>query len=58
MKATSSFKLPRHVKTRLATIADPHQRGLIRRSMIDAIMTAQEQDRRSTRGDKASRNDD
>jgi hypothetical protein len=36
MKLTASFKLSKTTKRRLATILDPHQRGVIRRSMAQA----------------------
>lgn len=57
MRATSTFKMPRYMKVRLSTIADAHQRGVIRRSMVEALLSAQDQSNRA-KSDKASRNDD
>ena len=36
MKLPSTFKLSKTTKRRLATIIDPHQRGVLRRSMAQA----------------------
>ncbi len=57
MKPTSSFKMPRYLKVRLATIADAHHRGAIKRSLVEALLYAQEQER-TLANKKASRNDD
>jgi hypothetical protein len=36
MKLPSTFKLSKAIKRRLATILDPHLRGVVRRSMAQA----------------------
>jgi hypothetical protein len=48
--------MPRYLKTRLSTIADPHLRGVIKKSLIGAILYAQDQER-ALANKKASRND-
>jgi hypothetical protein len=58
MKTTSSFKFPRHYKYLLATITDKHQRGVYKRSLIQATLYAQEQERRVGKGDRANHNDE
>jgi hypothetical protein len=45
MKATSTFKMPRHLKTRLSMIRDPKQRSEHKKSLIEAILFAQLQER-------------
>lgn len=58
MKPTSSFKFPRHYKYQLATITDKHERGAYKRALIQAILYAQDQERRVGKGDKANHNDE
>lgn len=57
MKSNSSFKMPRHMKVRLSTIADAHVRGSIKRSLVEALLYAQDQER-TLANKKASRNAD
>lgn len=57
MKSNSSFKMPRHMKVRLSTIADAHMRGSIKRSLVEALLYAQDQER-TLANKKASRNAD
>lgn len=47
MKPTASYKMSSQTKTFLANIDDPHIRGAVKKSMIDAELTAQFQPRRS-----------
>ena len=58
MKTTSTYKFPRHYKYLLSTIADKHQRGAYKRALIDAMMYAQEQERRVGKGDKSNHGDE
>ena len=40
MKAKSNFKLSKTSKRMIATIVDPHQRGALKRAMIQAELAA------------------
>lgn len=45
MKPSSTFKFPRQYKTLLSTIVDPHQRGLYKKALVEAVLYAQHQER-------------
>lgn len=47
IKPTSSYKMPKSLKMRLANILDPHHRGAIKRSYIQAHLENQEIEKRS-----------
>lgn len=47
IKPTSSFKLSKEVKRRMATIVDAQARGVFKRSMIQAQLEAEEAQRMS-----------
>jgi hypothetical protein len=49
MKPTATFKFPRQYKTLLSTIADPHERGVYKKALIEAILYAQQQERTSSK---------
>jgi len=40
MKAKSNFKLSKTSKRMIATVIDPHQRGALKRAMIQAELAA------------------
>ena len=56
-KPTASFKFPRSQKYILATIACPHERGAYKRSIIQAILYAQDQERKVGKSDKQSKDE-
>jgi hypothetical protein len=41
LKPTSTYKMPKALKMRLANILDPHYRGVIARSYIQAHLESQ-----------------
>lgn len=45
MKPNANFKFPRQYKTLLSTIVDPHQRGVYKKALIEAVLYAQQQER-------------
>ena len=55
MKPTSSFRLSKTTKRRLARFPDPHVRGRMKRGMIDAELSASMASKR-TRSDDSSQN--
>jgi len=49
MKPNSTFKFPRQYKTLLSTIVDPHQRGVYKKALVEAILYAQQQERTTSK---------
>lgn len=58
MKTTSTFKFPRHYKYLLSTMTNRHERSAYKRALIDAVVFAQEQERRVGKGDKSNHGDE
>lgn len=56
-KPNSSFKFPRAQKYIMSTIVCPHERGAYKRSIIQGILYAQDQERKVGKGDKAGRDE-
>lgn len=57
LKSTATFKFPRAQKYIMSTIVCPHERGAYKRSIIQGILYAQEQERRLGKGDKSNKDD-
>lgn len=59
LKPTSSFKFPKQYKCMIALMnKTDEQRHSHKRAMIQAILYAQDQERRVGKGDKATQHDD
>lgn len=59
MKPTSSFKFPKRFKCMIALMnKTDEQRHSHRRALIEAILYAQEQERKVGKGDRAAQHDD
>lgn len=59
MKPTSSFKFPKQYKCMIALMNKTNeQRHSHKRAMIEALLYAQEQERRVGKSDKVAHNDD
>lgn len=59
MKPTSSFKMPKHYKCMIALMnKTDEQRNSHRRAIVEALLYAQEQERKVGKGDKATQHDD
>lgn len=56
-KPNSSFKFPRAQKYIMSTITDRHERAAYKRSIIQGILSAQDQERKVGKGDKAGRDE-